>query len=239
MKGKFYILSTHCTAIQKARALEPVQELACWLWTRTVMSHSVTRLLWMVSRLWSRLLEPHLWSHSHYTGCSLLRLHSALSQAVPVKKKMMMMMMIRFSDTTGMCYPLALIQVGSEAPHQWQLYSTFIFMLCFTEIITLFVVVTKGYYHWCMDSVDEGCSLQPDITEAGSRSTNGTLLMRPTDRLLDKKWTSFTLHSAVAWWNKADIYTSSGVCIPWTTDNGIDGMEENYDYGNCEMYLKF
>lgn len=24
----------------------------------------------------------------------------------------------------------------------------------------------RDYYHWCMDSVDEGCSPQPDITEA-------------------------------------------------------------------------
>jgi len=60
MKGKFYILITHCTAIQKAQALERVRELVCWmeiryeswLWTGTVMRHNMTRLLWVVSRLW-------------------------------------------------------------------------------------------------------------------------------------------------------------------------------------------
>jgi hypothetical protein len=63
----------------------------------------------------------------------------------------------------------------------------------FTEIITLFVVATKGYYHWCMDSVDEGCSPQPDITEAeifvflGVRVQMGLHLQRPTDKLLGKK----------------------------------------------------
>jgi hypothetical protein len=53
------------------------------------------------------------------------------------------------------------------------------------------VVVTKGYYHCCMESVDEGCSPQRDITEAemfvsGSNSTNETSLTRPIDRLLVK-----------------------------------------------------
>jgi hypothetical protein len=73
----------------------------------------------------------------------------------------------------------------------------------------------------------------------GVRVQMGLHLQRPTDKLLGKKWTSFTFHSTAAWWNKADIYTSSGVCIPWMTGNGIDRMEENHDYGNYEMYLKF
>jgi hypothetical protein len=39
-------------------------------------------------------------------------------------------------------------------------------MFYFIENVTLHVVETDRYYHWCMDSLDDGPSPQPDVTEA-------------------------------------------------------------------------
>jgi len=41
-----------------------------------------------------------------------------------------------------------------------------VFMLYVAEIDTLFVVKTNRYYHYCMDSLDDGYSPQPDVTAA-------------------------------------------------------------------------
>jgi hypothetical protein len=46
---------------------------------------------------------------------------------------------------------------NSEAPHISDSSTLLsIFMLYFTEIVTLLVVQTDRYYHWCMDSLEEG-----------------------------------------------------------------------------------
>jgi hypothetical protein len=47
-----------------------------------------------------------------------------------------------------------------------RLYPLSVFMLYFTEIVTLLVVDTNRYYHWAMDRLDNGPSPQPDVTEA-------------------------------------------------------------------------
>jgi len=66
-----------------------------------------------------------------------------------------------------------------------------VFMLNFTEIVTLLVVETNTYYHWCMDSLDTGPSPQPDVSDtemivflAMAGNTNGTLLTRPNVKFL-------------------------------------------------------
>jgi hypothetical protein len=41
-----------------------------------------------------------------------------------------------------------------------------VFTLYFIGVVTLLVVETDRYYHWCMDSLDGGPSPQPDVTEA-------------------------------------------------------------------------
>jgi hypothetical protein len=74
---------------------------------------------------------------------------------------------------------------------------------------------------------------QPDITEATMcvyltvTVQLGLCLLTGYCAKVDQFYTAF--------------YSSmiTGFCIPWTTGNGIDRMEENYDHGNYEMYLKF
>ena len=66
-----------------------------------------------------------------------------------------------------------------------------VFLLYFEEILTLLVVETNRYYHDHLDRLDQGPSLQPDMTEAEMRvsCTNnkyGTLHTGQTDRLLVK-----------------------------------------------------
>ena len=67
-----------------------------------------------------------------------------------------------------------------------------VFMLYFTETVTLPVVESNRYYHRCMDSLDNGSSPQTDVTEtkifcvSGNKNTNVIVLTWPADRLLGK-----------------------------------------------------
>ena len=55
----------------------------------------------------------------------------------------------------------------NEAPHINDASSPFsIFLLYFVETITLLVVETDRYYHDHLDTLDEGPSPIPDMTEA-------------------------------------------------------------------------
>ena len=55
----------------------------------------------------------------------------------------------------------------AEAPHITESSTPLsVFLLYFSEIITLLVVETNRYYHRCLDTLDQGPSTVPDITEA-------------------------------------------------------------------------
>jgi hypothetical protein len=55
----------------------------------------------------------------------------------------------------------------SEAPHVNDSFSPLsVFLLYFAVIITLLVVETNRYYHCYLDSLDDGPSPVPDVTEA-------------------------------------------------------------------------
>jgi len=86
-KGKFYILSTHCTAMQKGQASEPVSKIAHLLnqnqISELIMDSNSDKSLCDVAAVEDEehcaevLLETHLRSQSKYTACS--RAQSTLS----------------------------------------------------------------------------------------------------------------------------------------------------------------
>ena len=97
-KGKFYILCSHCTAMQKGQNLEPISKTALFLnpnqTSELIMDSNSSESLCSVvvtndkEYCEETLMKPLIWSQSKYVP--VFRLHSAKIQPVPLK-----MMMIR------------------------------------------------------------------------------------------------------------------------------------------------
>jgi len=105
-------------------------------------------------------------------------------------------------------------------------------MFYFIENVTLHVVETDGYYHWCMDSLDVGLYPQPDVRGqnvcvSGNNIANGTLLTRPNDRLLGKSGP--VLHSILQQRDEMKQIFTHAFLHFMDNRNGVDRTGENYD----------
>jgi hypothetical protein len=103
-KQKFYILSTHCTAMQNGQALEHVRKDACLLnpnqIPELIMDGEVTSpyAMWLLQNM-RNTVKMFYWNHIYDHRVNIqrvpvLRLHSTQIQPVPLKN-----MMIRFGLT--------------------------------------------------------------------------------------------------------------------------------------------
>jgi hypothetical protein len=161
----------------KAQALERVREVACWmqirckswLWTGTVMRHNVTSLVWMMSRLWrftgtTSVITEQL--YSVFIAQASLSLDSASTSEDDDDDR-------SGPDLQTQQAHVALLpsdKCDTFIGGKWS--STSMTALLHFHFHIVFhrdyyaVYGGNWYYHWCVDSVDEGCSPQPDITEA-------------------------------------------------------------------------
>lgn len=99
-----------------------------------------------------------------------------------------------------------------------------VFMLYVAEIGTLFVVKNNRYHHCCMDSLYDGYSPQPDVTEAEM-----FMFLAITIQMTYCLWDQMT-H---IWAEMDQFYTAFySNMMRWNRysyRNGVDRMEENYN----------
>lgn len=193
--GKFYIPSIHCIAMQKEQALETMRKRACLLNPNQISepimdNHTDESLCDAVSKEDEEhreevLLVPHLQWQSQYTAC--FSAQGQISQIQPIPLKMMMIFRLghiqrhnSHQTRSGHC-PLAFSRVQFTLLHRAQgermtvghhtsmkALCHFAFSCYISQIVTLLVVQTNRYYHWCMGSLDKGPFPQPDVNEVVS-----------------------------------------------------------------------